>query len=219
MAGGRVRRLRATGHKSLTEKLTAHAATLIRGDRCLFRNLDFALEDGQLLLLEGQNGSGKTSLMKAIVGMLDLEEGEIRWQGRSTREVRQSFHDSLVWMAHRVGFKADLTLVENLRFEAALRPTSDTDFDSILDRLALTRLRRLPLRSLSAGQQRRVALARMLCSAAPLWMMDEPFTNLDREGRALVLELVSEHLAHGGMAVMAAHQDVELDAPIRRVTL
>lgn len=203
----------------MTVKLSAHAATLVRGDRCLFRDLDFALEDGQLLLLEGQNGSGKTSLMKAIVGMLDLEEGEIRWQGRSIREVRQAFHDALVWMAHRVGFKADLTLTENLRFEAALRPSTDLDFDRVLDRLALTRLRRLPLRSLSAGQQRRVALARMLCSAAPLWMMDEPFTNLDREGRALVLELVSEHLGGGGMCVMAAHQDVEVDAPIRRVRL
>ncbi len=203
----------------MTAKLSAHAATLVRGDRCLFRDLEFALADGELLLLEGQNGSGKTSLMKAIVGMLDLEEGEIRWQGRSIREVRQAFHDALVWMAHRVGFKADLTLVENLRFEAALRPTRDIDFERLLDRLALTRLRNLPLRSLSAGQQRRVALARMLRSAAPLWMMDEPFTNLDREGRALVLELVSEHLAGGGMCVMAAHQDVELDAPIRRVTL
>lgn len=203
----------------MTAQLTAHGATLIRGDRCLFRNLEFALEAGQLLLLEGQNGSGKTSLMKAVVGMLDLEEGEIRWQGKSIRDVRQAFHHSLVWMAHRVGFKADLTLIENLRFEAALRPTRDTDFDQILERLALTRLRKLPLRSLSAGQQRRVALARMLSAAAPLWMMDEPFTNLDREGRALVLDLVSEHLAGGGMCVMAAHQDVELDAPIRRVTL
>lgn len=203
----------------MTAKLAAKDLTLIRGDRCLFRGLSFALDPGQLLLLEGQNGSGKTSLLKAIVGMLEPEVGDIFWQGQPLRAGSQSFRESLVWMAHRVGFKADLTLVENLRFEAALRPVAGRDFEAVLARLELTRLKKLPLRSLSAGQQRRVALARMLLSAAELWLMDEPFTNLDREGRALVQTLVAEHLAGGGLCVMAAHQDVDLDVPIERVKL
>jgi heme exporter protein A len=165
------------------------------------------------------NGSGKTSLMKAIVGMLELETGVLEWNGTPVGEQRQVFHGSLVWLAHRVGLKADLTLVENLRFEAALRPQASPDMEPVLERLGLTRLKPLPLRSLSAGQQRRVALARILLADVPLWLMDEPFTNLDRAGRGLVLRLVTEHLEKGGMCIMAAHQDIEIDAPMKKVVL
>jgi heme exporter protein A len=203
----------------LTAKLSGDDLALLRGDRCLFQALSFALSPGELLILEGSNGSGKTSLMRAIVGMLELEEGEILWDGVPVRNNRQQFHGSLVWMAHRVGFKADLTLVENLQFEAALRPASSKDLERVLFRLGLERLTRLPIRSLSAGQQRRVSLARMLLSDAPLWLMDEPFTNLDREGRALVLELVTEHVQAGGMCIIAAHQDVVIDAPTQTVRI
>jgi len=203
----------------LTTQLSAENLTLFRGDRCLFRGVSFALDAGELLILEGANGSGKTSLMKAIVGMLDLETGVVCWNGAPVSTQRQVFHGSLVWTAHRVGLKADLTLVENLRFEASLRPQAGDDMEPVLERLGISRLKPLPLRSLSAGQQRRVALARMLLADVPLWLMDEPFTNLDREGRALVMRLVKEHLARGGLCVMAAHQDVEIDVPVKRVTL
>lgn len=203
----------------MTAQLSANGLMLFRGDRCLFRDVNFALESGELLILEGANGSGKTSLMKAIVGMLEFESGVLEWNGRPVGEQRQEFHGSLVWLAHRVGLKADLTLVENLNFEAALRPQATDDMEPVLERLGISRLKPLPLRSLSAGQQRRVALARILLSDVPLWLMDEPFTNLDREGRALVLRLVKEHLGSGGMCVMAAHQDIEIDAPTKRVVL
>jgi heme exporter protein A len=203
----------------LTAKLSAEDLTLFRGERCLFRHLAFALNPGELLLLEGQNGSGKTSLMRAIAGLITLESGEIRWDGEPVLAQRQEFHNDLVWMAHRVGFKADLTLVENLDFEASLRPCSRIDRDEVLRRLGIERLKRLPVRSLSAGQQRRVALARMLLSASCLWLMDEPVTNLDRDGRKLVVELVGEHLRHGGMCIMAAHQDIDIDVTVHRVQL
>jgi heme exporter protein A len=203
----------------LINQFSGSGLTLFRGDRCLFRNVDFAVESGELLVLEGANGSGKTSLMKAIVGMLELETGVLEWNGSPVGEQRQVFHGSLVWLAHRVGLKADLTLVENLRFEAALRPQASPDMEPVLERLGLTRLKPLPLRSLSAGQQRRVALARILLADVPLWLMDEPFTNLDRAGRGLVLRLVSEHLERGGMCVMAAHQDIEIDATTKKVVL
>ena len=203
----------------MTAKLSAKNLTLIRGENCLFQGLEFALNRGELLLLEGQNGSGKTSLMRAIAGMLTLETGEILWNDVPVSEQRQEFHGSLVWLAHRTGLKGDLTLVENLRFEAALRRQANVAQAAIFERLGISRLRRLPLRSLSAGQQRRVALARMLMSDVPLWLMDEPFTNLDLEGRQLVMDLTEEHLASGGMCVMAAHQDVEIDATVRRVGL
>ncbi|HEY5642801.1 MAG TPA: cytochrome c biogenesis heme-transporting ATPase CcmA [Woeseiaceae bacterium] len=203
----------------MTAKLSADNLTLIRGERLLFKGLGFALESGQMLLLEGRNGSGKTSLMRAIAGMLSLEAGTIYWNDVPVNKQRQDFHGSLVWLAHRTGLKGDLTLVENLRFESALRSQSDRDPEAVYERLAIARLKKLALRSLSAGQQRRVALARMLLADVPLWLMDEPFTNLDREGRQLVLELVEEHLAAGGMCVMAAHQDVEINAPVIRVRI
>ena len=203
----------------MTSKLSANDLTLIRGESCLFQGLGFALNPGELLLLEGQNGSGKISLMCAIAGMLSLESGEILWNDIPVNDQRQEFHGALVWLAHRTGLKGDLTLVENLYFEASLRPQANVDFDAVCSRLGIARLKSLPLRSLSAGQQRRVALARMMLADVPLWLMDEPFTNLDREGRALVMQLTEEHLTNGGMCVMAAHQDIEINATVTRVSL
>ncbi len=203
----------------MTAKLSAAGLTLFRGERCLFRDLSFALNPGELLLLEGRNGSGKTSLMRAIAGLLEFESGEVYWDGNPVREFRQAFHGEMIWVAHRTGLKLDLTLVENLGFEGKLRAPSPADFDDVLERLEIQRLKRLPVRSLSAGQQRRVALARMLLSEARLWLMDEPVTNLDRDGRKLVVQLVNEHLGRGGMCIMAAHQDIEIEGTLRRVQL
>lgn len=203
----------------MTEQLSAENLTLIRGERCLFEGLDFALNSGEMLLLEGRNGCGKTSLMRAIAGMLSLETGEVLWNKVPVLKQRQTFHGALVWLAHRTGLKGDLNMLENLHFEESLRPQSGSDNEEAFARLGIERLRRLPLRSLSAGQQRRVALARMLLADVPLWLMDEPFTNLDREGRKLVMHLVEEHLAKGGLCVMAAHQDVEVNAPVTTIRL
>lgn len=135
----------------MTAKLVGHRLTLIRGERCLFKRLEFALNPGELLLLEGQNGSGKTSLMRAIAGLLSLEAGEILWDGQSILRHRQDYHGSLVWLAHRTGLKGDLTIVENLRFEQSLRQQSALDADVVIERLGLARLKRLAVRLLSAG--------------------------------------------------------------------
>jgi len=203
----------------MTATLSGESLTLIRGERCLFEGLDFTVNSGELLLLEGRNGCGKTSLMRAIAGLLTLESGQIFWNAKPVLSQRQEFHGALVWLAHRTGLKGDLTMVENLQFEASLRPQANADHDEVFERLGIERLRRLPLRSLSAGQQRRVGLARMLLADVPLWLMDEPFTNLDREGRQLVMELVESHLNSGGMCVMAAHQDVDIDSPVTTIRL
>jgi len=194
----------------LTELLCGLGLTLLRGDRCLFRELDFALHAGEALQVQGPNGCGKTSLLRAVAGLLELEEGQVTWRGQPTQRSRQAFCDELVWFAHRLGLKADLTLLDNLRFEAGLRRTRADRLVTVLERLGLTRLTQLPVRSLSAGQQRRVSLARLLLAEAPLWLIDEPYTNLDAAGQALVVELIDEHLAAGGACLLASHQPVAL---------
>ena len=185
----------------------------------MFKHLDLALDRGQLLVIEGPNGSGKTSLLRGIAGLLDFETGQVRWRGTPIRDDYQGFRAELVWFSHRVGFKGDLNLVENLNFEAGLRPTDPTRFDTVLDELKLATLKDLPFRALSAGQQRRVALARMLLSRATLWALDEPFTNLDRDGQGLVVDLLTAHLDAGGMCIVATHQPLEIDGRTRWVTL
>ncbi len=185
----------------------------------MFKGLSFALNSGELLLLMGRNGSGKTSLLRAIAGLLELESGTVYWNEVAVTKEPQFFQNSLVLMSHQAGFKGDLTLVENLHYEASLRPQSNQEFDDALKRLGLNQLKRLPMRSLSAGQRRRVALARMLLADAQLWIMDEPVTNLDSEGRELAMALVGEHLAADGMVIMAAHQDVDIDATVQTIQL
>lgn len=192
---------------------------LIRGDRCLFRDLGFALNEGELLLVEGANGSGKTSLLKAVAGLLEFDSGQIEWNGTPASKGAQQYRVSLVWFSHRNGFKGDLTAVQNLQFESGLRTFKSDDIRGALERVGVQRAAELPMRVLSAGQQRRVGLARMLLADAPLWIMDEPFTNLDLDGQALVRDLVSDHLAHHGMCVIASHQAIEIDAVIHRIHL
>ncbi len=203
----------------MTGLLSGHDLTLFRGDHCLFNSLEFALDAGELLVIEGTNGSGKTSLLRAIAGLLEFETGSVIWAGKQVRDHYQAFREDLVWLSHRVGFKADLNLVENLKFEAGLRRGNQALFESVCDRLNIAHLADLPMRSLSAGQQRRVALARMPLTSARLWMMDEPFTNLDTAGRQIVEELIGEHIADGGLCVVASHQALNSSENMRRLLL
>ena len=199
--------------------LRGRELAVVRGDRALFTGIGFALRAGELLQLEGPNGSGKTSLLRAVAGLIPPDDGELWWRGEAVRRQRQAYHAELAWMGHRPGFKGDLTALENLRFEAGLRGSRRGAMEALLERLGLDRLCELPFRLLSAGQQRRFALARLVLSGATLWLLDEPFTNLDAQGRRQVQGLVGEHLAAGGLALAASHQELAVDAPMQRIAL
>jgi heme exporter protein A len=180
---------------------------LWRGDRHLLRGNSFALRRGELLQVVGPNGVGKTSLLRCVAGLLPVESGEIEWAGRRLQDCRDEFHRELAYLAHVNALKADLTAVENLRYGVGLkRSVTDRELNDALARLHVTSCADLPVRSLSAGQKRRVAIARILLSGATLWILDEPITNLDVAGIALFESCMAEHLLEGGMILTAAHQ-------------
>ncbi len=192
---------------------------MFRGERCLFAGIGFALAHGAVLALKGANGSGKTSLLRALAGLIDLEEGTIKWDGRPVLEDPQQFRSQFVWYGHRTGFKQDLTPLENLKFDAMLRPQRDASPRDVLCSVGLEKQMELPMRQLSAGQQRRAALARMLIADVPLWLMDEPFTNLDVAGREFVEATLGTHLTRGGMAIIATHQALSLSVPVDELVI
>jgi heme exporter protein A len=188
-------------------QLEARAVHLWRGEKHLLRGVSFALYSGELLQVVGPNGVGKTSLLRCVAGLLPTEQGDIVWQGRQLPEGRDDFHRELAYLAHVNGLKTDLTALENLRFGVSIRRAVDTEeLRETLRLLHVESCADLPVRALSAGQKRRVALARIMLTSAALWILDEPITNLDRAGIALFEARIAEHMRAGGMILTAAHQ-------------
>jgi heme exporter protein A len=185
---------------------------LWRGDRHLLKGLTFALQPGQLLQLLWSNGTGKTSLLRCLAGFLHAEEGEVRWQGRRVREDRAAFHWDMAYLGHESALKPELTARENLAFACALRTRHAPErLVAALDAVGVGGIDpQLPVRNFSAGQKRRVALARLSLWAAQLWLLDEPATNLDAAGQAVLENLLTTHLAQGGSAIVATHRVIEL---------
>jgi len=188
-------------------QLEARAVHLWRGEKHLLRGVSFALYSGELLQVVGPNGVGKTSLLRCVAGLLPTEQGDIVWQGRQLPDGRDEFHRELAYLAHVNGLKTDLTALENLRFGVSIRRGVATEeLRETLRLLHVESCADLPVRALSAGQKRRVALARVMLTRAPLWILDEPITNLDKAGIALFEARIAEHMRAGGMILTAAHQ-------------
>jgi heme exporter protein A len=186
----------------------------VRGDRRLLSDVNFALGQGSLLQVQGPNGSGKTSLLRMICGILAPAEGEIRWQGANIRSLSEDYFTSLSYIGHRNGLKEELTPIENLRVTSGLAGTqlSKQEATNVLGKIGLSGREHLPARLLSEGQRRRTALARLLTCETSLWVLDEVLTSLDSSAVRFVTSLIQAHLNKGGIAVVATHHELDLSA-------
>jgi heme exporter protein A len=192
--------------------LSVSDLSCVRGDKTLFSGVSFALNAGEWLHLEGSNGSGKTSLLRTVTGFTPPAQGQVRWKGLPLAQASEAFHADLLYLGHALALKDELSALENLEADAAIaaRRFVPADARAALQRLGLRGRARLPVRVLSQGQKRRVALARLLLQDAPLWVLDEPFVALDAQAQALVADAISAHVQRGGMVLLTSHQALDL---------
>ena len=190
-----------------------------RDKRILFRELSFSILPGTVTRVEGPNGSGKTTLLRILAGLNDAWTGELNWCGASVASQRETFFRNMLYLGHRPGIKPLLTPMENLRaLMAGRRPVSDAALNQALQGTGLAGYENVPCRNLSAGQQRRVALARLLVADEPLWLLDEVFTAIDADGVKALEALLQQRAAEGGAVLVTTHHDLKLPG-MRRLIL
>ena len=206
----RLRRGRVVGLTTKQNGLQVRDLGIWRGDRCLFEALDFDLGPGQLALVVGPNGSGKTTLLRTLAGLSMPTSGTVTWHDWALEALPYERRADIAYRGHLDGFKKDLTVAENLDFHRRLW-SNTTDLGPLLAELKLEHAVETRARYLSAGQRRRTALATLKLSGAMLWILDEPMTNLDGEGRALMVDWTRRHLGEGGTAVVATHQPEDFE--------
>lgn len=183
-----------------------------RGDHRLFSDLNFTLDPGQIMQVQGVNGSGKTSLLRTLCGFSAPDEGSIVWRGESIHTLEEDYFAELLYLGHLNAIKDEFSALENLRVSAGFSGVVLDEQEAVvaLRRLGLRGREMLPTKVLSQGQRRRVALARLLVSDAKLWILDEPLTALDVGAVALIQELIAEHLAGQGMVIFTTHQPLQV---------
>jgi heme exporter protein A len=187
--------------------LHARALCFSRQEERVFGPLDFDVAAGDIVLVEGDNGSGKTTLMRLLTGILHADEGTLELQGKPLRTIDAA--GRIVFLGHQLGLKADLSPLENLRVAEGLAGRREgADAMAVLREVGLAGYEDEPVRRLSAGQKKRAALARLMLVPAAIWLLDEPYANLDREGIALVNRLVQAHADRGGAALVSSHGTV-----------
>ena len=194
--------------------LEASRLDCVRGERRLFHSVSFQLRGGELLYLQGKNGTGKTSLLRMLCGLLPPAAGEIRWKGQAIGRLGEDYRRELCFLGHHNAIKEEMTPLENLLASAKLaEETLDEDSAlGALETMGLAGREDLACRHLSQGQKRRVALARLCNERRALWLLDEPFAALDAAAVELVAGLTGAHLQRGGLAVLTTHQPVDIPA-------
>jgi heme exporter protein A len=200
--------------------LRVEAVHVWRADRHVLKGVSFEATEGQLLHISGPNGAGKTTLLRVVSGLLRPEQGIVSWFGRSISKVREEYQARLAYVSHEPALKGDLTALENLEFAIGLkRRVGKAELIASLQRTGVAACADLPARVLSAGQKRRVSMARVLAMRASLWLLDEPFANLDAAGAGLMVDLLRAHAEEGGSALVVAHHDLNLGANMHRLEL
>ena len=200
---------------STSTLLEARDLGCIRNDRQLFAHLDFALGAGDMLVVEGPNGCGKTSLLRILTGLRLADGGEILWRGEPIDRLAGDYYEQVNYVGHHDGIKLELSCLENLRLARAMGIPSVADLDDVLEQVNLYAYGESEVASLSAGQKRRLALARLLATDSLLWILDEPFTSLDKASMELFSGLFERHLERDGVIVITSHHDIVL--PSREV--
>lgn len=192
--------------------LSVSDLSCVRGDKRLFAGVSFSLKAGEWLHLQGDNGTGKTSLLRIVCGLAHANNGSIAWQGQDISEDADAYRADLAYLGHNLALKDELSALENLQADAAIagRSLDRTQAMAALARLGLRGREHLPVRVLSQGQKRRAALARLIASKAILWVLDEPFVALDTHAQAVLASIISDHVASGGMALFTSHQAVDM---------
>lgn len=201
--------------------LEIQGLSCIRDERALFTELGFVIHPGDIVQVEGPNGAGKTSLLRILAGLSSPDQGEIMWLGESIRHNRDGYNQALLYIGHHAGVKEVLTPFENLSFFQ--KASGKKDHDAIwlaLTQVGLVGYEDIPVAQLSAGQHRRVALARLWLSDVPLWILDEPLTAIDKQGVTHLVSLFEQHALNGGIVVLTTHQDImNTHRPIRKIML
>lgn len=200
--------------------LSANKLTCIREERILFDELSFDIFPGHLIQIEGPNGAGKTSLLRILAGLSRPYDGQVEFNGTAITQCREEFYQNLMFIGHLAGVKGELTAEENLNFNLQMHGDDCSDLDTALANVKLTGFEDALASHLSAGQNRRIALARLWQSSAKIWILDEPFTAIDKAGISELERLFVKHIDNGGAVILTSHQDIQIGADrLQRITL
>ncbi|MDG1753290.1 MAG: cytochrome c biogenesis heme-transporting ATPase CcmA [Thalassotalea sp.] len=200
--------------------LSANQLTCIREERILFENLNFSINCGDIIQVEGPNGAGKTSLLRILAGLSQPYEGHVLFNNTFIHEERELFNQNLLYIGHLAGIKGEMTAQENLEFNLSLSGLGSTEAEKTLSEVSLLGFEDALASHLSAGQHRRIALAKLWQSKAPIWILDEPFTAIDKNGVKKLEELMVNHAKNGGCVILTTHQDLTIDKDLyKKITL